>query len=155
MSACNAMDCSGNHLESCGTLDAMLAYKLDCTMIEGVAPDVLASLTPNKTYIGVPCIFRPAVRTVVSKLESTFLLQGNVLVPLPPSSVMLHVHDGTSGSSHAMSAVVDAIAKKVHSQLCEASVSVPQEDFEYFVEAALSGGNLRAPTVGNQTVVVV
>ena len=133
----------------------MLAYKLECTMVKGVASDVIALLTPNKTYTGLPRIFRPAVRTVVSKLETTFLLQVNVLSPRPPSSVTLHMNDGTRGSSHTMDAVVDALSKTMHSQLYEAKVSMPQDDFEYFAEAVLSGGNLRVPTVGNETVVVV
>ena len=61
------------------------------------------------------------------KLQSTRAACKNVIV---------RVDDGTSGSSHAMDAVADAM--------------------EYFVEAVISRqGNLRTPTVGNQTAVVI
>eukprot|EP01043_Picozoa_sp_COSAG02_P029511 COSAG02_NODE_1839_length_10707_cov_7.098793_6_plen_83_part_00 len=61
------------------------------------------------------------------KLQSTRAACKNVIVL---------VDDGTSGSSHAADAVADAM--------------------EYFVEAVVSRqGNLRTPTVGNQTAVVI
>ena len=107
-------------------------------------------IMPNRSYVGTPRIFRPAVRTVVSKSEPSFTIEAAVLSPSPPSTVTLTLTTTASNrdspetamvttDSHPMAPVADQRTGKVHSQLYSVTVPTPQADFDYVISAAFDG----------------
>jgi hypothetical protein len=114
---------------------------------------IALGIVPNSSYTGAARIYRPAVRTVISMHEPSFLMEAAVLSATPPTAVML-VLDGVS---HQMAVVKDQLSGEAHSQVYSVRVPTPAADFEYFVAASFgaNGTVLRTPGFSNQTVVVV
>ena len=135
-----------------GSLGVLAAHEGDNSFQfnrHGIAMGIL----PNKTFGGTPRVYRPAVRTVVSKLEKTFEFQAAVLSATRPTSVTLVLN----GAAHAMAVVSDARTGEAHSQLYGVLVPIPQDDFSYAITAEFGGGakSLSSPSTGKQSVVVL
>jgi hypothetical protein len=119
-------------------------------------------VVPNNTFNGTPRVYRPAVRTVVSKDEKMFELQAAVLSAAPPTTVKLTIQgmSGKPSDVRVMALVRDARTGEAHSQLYGASLPMPQEEFSYVVTAEFGAPGaptktLSSPSTGTQSVVVV
>lgn len=132
----------------------------------------------DKTYAGTPRVYRPAVRTVLSRAEETFYIEAAVLSATPPTSVKITITVGSAGGGrnagsaidqvvreeHQLSPVQDPRTKAFHSQVYSVQIPLPATDFEYTITATLSStdgdagaelSELSTPTTGTQTVVIV
>ena len=113
----------------------------------------MSMVLPRARYMGEARMFLPAVRTVISKAERSFALDATVLSSEVPSAVIVTVCvlspvppygslvcNGTSVSEHTM-------ARLGNSQVYSLQRSPPpQDDFSYFVSAAVGGARIRSPS---------
>ena len=157
------MHCEGDPTEWCGGADTLLVRHSHCNGTAGTPAQILAELSPNSTYLGAPRIFRPAIRTAVSRSETMFHLEVTVLSNDAPSRVVLTVNSlstrtpasnmelmehGHDDQVEFSQAGVWSVAEQVdmtqsaagvqgeRGQVFSADVNIPAGDeFSYFVEA--------------------